>query len=74
MTEKISRERQIEIRWLGDEKTESALLKSIGLQDIDDIASGYCERWLSVPVRKSEVALKALKKSGARVLKPEPGQ
>ena len=67
-----TREKRTEIRWLGDENTENALLGSLGLEMPKDAAPGYCERWLSVPVRQLDTALKALATSGARVLKPEP--
>ena len=74
MPETPHRERHIEIRWIGDETTEAALLRSIGLEDLKDVAPGCCERWLSVPARKSDAALKALATSGACILKPGPGQ
>jgi hypothetical protein len=71
MTEN-TRERHVEIRWMGDEKTESALLRSLGLDDVKEAASGYCERWMSIPARQSTVAIKALTASGACVLEPKP--
>lgn len=72
MTETNSRERHIEIRWVGDEKTEAALLRCLELDALGQIAPGDCKRWISVPVRKSSAALKALAASGARVLDPTP--
>lgn len=69
---KVSRERHVEIRWIGDEKTESALLQSIGLEDVGKPASGLCERWMQVAATKKDIALEALKASGAKVLEPEP--
>lgn len=66
------RERHVEIRWVGDETTETALLRSLGLEDMPEAASGCCERWMSIPIRQSPVALKALLDAGARILKPKP--
>jgi hypothetical protein len=69
---KVSREKYIELRWIGDEHTENALLRSLGLDDVKEAASGYCERWMSIPARQSTVALEALADSGARMLEPKP--
>lgn len=69
---KVSRERHVEIRWIGDEKSEAAMLEAIGLSDIGKPASGLCERWMQVAARKKDAALEALKASGAKVLEPEP--
>lgn len=70
MTE-VSRERHVEIRWEGDEKTEAALLRAIDLKGMPDPAPGYYERWMSIPERKRDAALQALKKTGAHLLKPK---
>jgi len=72
MTNETSREKHVEIRWIGDEKTEAALLRALGLDNLGEVAPGDCERWMSVPVRKSSAALKALAASGARLLEPKP--
>lgn len=67
----------IELRWMGEEETELELLGSVGLEDIQEIAPGYRERRLKIPLRYSDAAFKSLVLSGARVLNlklwdPEP--
>ena len=66
------RKRHVEIRWVGDETTEQAFLAALGHKNIDPVKVGVCERWMRVPERKAENALKALANSGARILKPGP--
>lgn len=69
---RVTRDRRVEIRWLGDESTEEALLRSIGLvMGMNAVAPGHCERWMSVPARQSAAALAALARAGARILRPQ---
>jgi hypothetical protein len=72
MSENGSREKHIEVRWVGDEKTEVAFLRAIGRDDAGEVAKGSRERCMRIPAKKSAAALQALTASGARVLNPEP--
>lgn len=67
----ITRERHLEIRWIGDESTERAVLVAIGKQDVaDGVAAGVYERWMQIPARQEAEARKALIDSGATLLEP----
>jgi hypothetical protein len=65
------RQRQIEIGWLGGKDSEIALLLALGME-ARDVAPGYCERWLRIPIARLAQAIEVLEDAGARILEPEP--
>jgi hypothetical protein len=64
-----TRERHITIRWTGDESTEAALLKAVGLSCLPPVPGGECERWMAISERHMTVAIAALEGAGAMGIK-----
>jgi hypothetical protein len=64
-----TRERHITLKWTGDESTEAALLKAVGLSDLDPAPGGICDRWMAIPERHIVEAISALEAAAAKHIK-----
>jgi hypothetical protein len=59
----VTRELRTEIRWIGDEHSEAAVLKVLGYSDID-VADSVYERWMRVPVSLADAVRSAILQAG----------
>jgi hypothetical protein len=63
----VSRQRTTQIRWIGNEQSEAALLAVLD-RPMQPAEGGLCERWMRIPERKLGEAIVAIELAGGEVI------
>ena len=68
MNLKCSRERSVEVRWIGGDATTKAVYGVLGCDPGAPDNWGECEQWMQIPVRLADAARAAIETAGGQMV------